>query len=49
VPFGSVDGVRCIGRQPNRWFDTVIEWTGLNMSDAVKLSKIAIVEDSNPS
>jgi len=29
VLFGSMEGVRCRGRQPKRWLDNITEWTGL--------------------
>ena len=39
VLFGSMEGVRCRGRQPKRWLDSITEWTGLSIGDAVKWHK----------
>jgi len=37
VLFGSMEVVRCRGRQSKRWLDNIIEWTGLSIGDAVNL------------
>jgi len=39
VLFGSMEGVRCRGRQPKRWLDSITEWTGLSIGDAVKMAQ----------
>ena len=35
VLLGYMKGVRRRGRQPKRWTDSITEWTGLSVSDAV--------------
>jgi len=39
VLFGSMEGVRCRGRQPKRWLDDITEWTGLSIGDTVKMTQ----------
>ena len=39
VLFGSMEGVRCRGRQPKRWLYNISEWTGMSIGDAVKMTQ----------